>query len=95
MMLGQLGHVALRPLGNRKTVLVQAEIEVDEDVFGVEVNGKLAEEVAAMPRGTLVQVFGKLKQYLWKTSRGKQDRERVVVLAEHVNPIMRPEKKAE
>jgi len=87
---GRLGKVGLLPLKERAEV--QADLEVDGETFGVEIHGKLAELTAGMAEGSLVLIFGKLKTYRWKT-RGQQDRERVVILAEQVSLIQRPDKK--
>ncbi len=87
---GTLGRVGLLPLKDRE--LVQAELTVDDEQFGVEIHGELAQQVAGMPEGSLVRVDGKLGTYRWKT-RGKLDRDRVVIVAERVEQLTRPKKR--
>lgn len=78
------------PLKERE--LVQAELKVNDETFGVEIHGELAQQVAGMPEGSLVQVEGNLATYRWKTRR-KLDRDRVVIVAEKVEQLTRPEKR--
>jgi len=89
---GTLGHVKLLPLKQRKTVLVQADLEVGDETFAIEIDGKVGELVAGMEKGSVVHVTGRLKTHKWKT-QSKEDRERVMILAEAVSLIFRPEKR--
>ena len=88
--IGTLGRVGVLPLKDRE--LVQAELTVDEETFGVEIHGELAQKTAGMAEGSLVQVNGKLKTWKWKT-QGQKDRDRVVILAERVELLRRPDRK--
>lgn len=91
VVVGTMGDVGLL-VGREPKVTAEGEIGVNEDRFRVLASGKLAQELAGLPKGSLARIVGRLKWYRW-TRRDREERERVVIEAETIELIERPERR--